>query len=215
MTRVEPIRWNLPDVQGPIVGRSSAPSVEALVEAEREARRQGFERGLLEGRAAAEATFAAQNARLDEAVARLASLCEQLARPIEPLDEEVARQLVALALQVGARLARRELTADPTQVMAIIREAVGLLPVAVREVRVFVHPADGEVIRARLAAGTGERAWELLDDPAMPRGGCRVASDKSRIDARLESRLATIMACVLGDDRVRERGDRTDHSVGE
>jgi flagellar assembly protein FliH len=195
-------RWSLPDVRGPVVApRGRTPSVAALVEAEREAWRQGFERGRAEGRSAVEAAQAAQTARLDELAARLASLCDQLARPIETLDDEVARQLARLALQVGAQLARRELAADPAQVIAIIREAVGLLPLGAREVRVYVHPADGEAIRPRLAAGSGERAWTLLDDPVMARGGCRVATEHSSIDARLENRLATIVAAVLGEER--------------
>jgi flagellar assembly protein FliH len=208
-------RWSLPDVRGPVVAaRGRTPSVAGLVEAEREAWRQGFERGRAEGHAAVEAAQAAQQSRLEELAAHLASLCDQLARPIEPLDEEVARQLARLALQVGAQLARRELVADPTQVIAIIREAVGQLPIGSREVRVYVHPADGEAIRARLASGSGERAWALLDDPVMPRGGCRVSSEHSSIDARLDSRLGTIVATVLGEarsaDRVIDRSEGAD-----
>jgi flagellar assembly protein FliH len=200
-------RWRLPDVRGPVVApRGRAQSAAALVEAERETWRQGFERGRAEGRAAVEAAHAAQVARLDELAERFASLCDQLARPIEPLDDEVAHQLARLALQVGAQLARRELVTAPSQVIAIIREAVGLLPVGAREVRIYVHPADGAAIRERLAEGTGERAWTLLDDPVMTRGGCRVATEHSSVDARLESRLATIVAAVLGEERL---GDRT------
>lgn len=198
----EPSRWTLPDVRGPVVEpRGRALSVAALVEAERDAWRQGFERGRAEGRAAVEAAEAARTARLDELLGRLASLCDQLARPIEPLDDEVARQLAGLALQVGAQLARRELSVDPAQVIGIIRESVALLPIGAREVRVYVHPADGEAIRTRLAVGSGERAWTLIDDPVMPRGGCRVAAEHSSIDARLDSRLATIVAHVLGEER--------------
>ncbi len=209
-------RWRLPDVRGPVVApRGRTPSVAALVEAEREAWRQGFERGRAEGHAAAEAAQAAQAARLDELAARFASLCDQLARPIEPLDDDVAHQLARLALQVGAQLARRELAVDPAQVIAIIREAVGLLPLGAREVRVYVHPADGAAIRARLAESTGERAWTLLDDPVMARGGCRVATDHSSIDARLDSRLANIVAAVLGEERVAGRAAGTPESSDE
>ena len=89
--------------------------------------------------------------------------------------------------------------------IAIIREAVQLLPLAAREVRVLVHPADGAIIRERLTQSTGERAWTLIDDAVMARGGCRVTSEYSAIDARLESRIATVISTVLGDARVSER----------
>ena len=80
-----------------------------------------------------------------------------------------------------------------------------MLPLASREVRVFVHPADAVVIRERLSSASGERAWTLVDDPVMARGGCRVSSEYSSIDARLESRIATVISTVLGDEREAER----------
>ena len=198
--------WVLPNVKGPVVAaRGRSPSVGALAEAEREAWRLGFEQGRQEGLEAVERANAERVAALDEAVIRLEALCQQLARPIEPLDEGAARELANLALSVGGHLARRELRLDPSQVIAIIREAVQLLPLASREVRVVVHPADGAVIRERLADGTGERAWTLLDDPVMARGGCRVTSEFSAIDARIESRIASVISTVLGDERAAER----------
>jgi flagellar assembly protein FliH len=198
--------WVLPNVKGPVVAaRGRSPSVGALAESEREAWRLGFEQGRQEGLESVERENAVRVAALDEAVARLGTLCQQLARPIEPLDDGAARELATLALSVGGHLARRELRLDPSQVIAIIRESVELLPLASREVRVRVHPADGAVIRERLSPGTGERAWTLIDDPVMARGGCRVTSEFSAVDARLESRIASVISTVLGDERVSER----------
>jgi len=202
----EAAAWVLPNVRGPLVtARGRSPSVGALAEAEREAWRLGFEQGRQEGVATIEQASAARIASLDEAVARLGTLCQQLARPIEALDDHAAAELTQLALSVGGHLARRELKLDPSQVIAIIRESVQLLPLASREVRVFVHPADAAVIRERLSSATGERAWILVDDPVMARGGCRVSSEYSSIDARLESRIASVISTVLGDERVVER----------
>lgn len=199
--------WSLPDVKGPVVSaRGRGQSVSSIAEADREAWRQGFEQGRREGLAAIEAAHAERTARLDQTVARLAQLCDQIARPLEPLDGDVAAELAGLALRVGAQLARRDLALDPTQVIAIVRESVGLLPIGARDVRVYVHPLDGAAIRERLTLSGGERAWQLLDDPVMARGGCRVASEYSHIDARIDSRLAAIVSVVLGDERAAARG---------
>lgn len=203
----EPSAWNLPDVRGPVVApRGRSPSVSALVEIEQEAWRSGFEQGKRDGLAAIEASREAALGQIEASASHLAQLCERLARPFEPLDQELTVELAGLALRVGAQLARRELALDPAQVIAIIRESVGLLPIGAREIRVYVHPLDGVEIRARLAATSGERAWQLVDDPVMARGGCRVASEFSQIDARLDSRFAAIMATVLGEER---SGDRS------
>jgi flagellar assembly protein FliH len=96
---------------------------------------------------------------------------------------------------------RRELKAQPEEIIAVVRETVALLPVGARAVRVHLHPEDAELVRSRLAAASGERAWNLVEDPMLARGGCRVSSDNSSIDATLEQRLGAVIAAMLGDER--------------
>jgi flagellar assembly protein FliH len=86
-------------------------------------------------------------------------------------------------------------------VIAIIRDCVQLLPASARDVRVHLHPQDAAVVRERLATPAAERAWTLVEDPVMGRGGCRVVAEHSQVDARLESRIAAAVAAVLGDAR--------------
>jgi flagellar assembly protein FliH len=92
---------------------------------------------------------------------------------------------------------------DPAQVIAIIRETVALLPAAARDVRVHLHPEDAAVVRERLAAPAADRAWSILEDPVMTRGGCRVSTETANIDARLETRINTAISTLLGDQRTR------------
>jgi flagellar assembly protein FliH len=198
--------WTLPDVRGPVVApRGRSPSVAALAEVEQEAWRKGFEQGQRDGLAAIEASRQEAIGKIEESARGVGQLCDRLARPLEPLEDELTTELARLALRVGAQLARRELALDPSQVIAIIRESVGLLPIGSRDIVVYVHPLDGAAIRERLSAPSPERAWQLIDDPVMARGGCRVASEFSQIDSRLDSRLAAIVATVLGEERVGER----------
>ena len=96
---------------------------------------------------------------------------------------------------------RRELKTDPTQIIGIIRDALAALPVAAREVRVHLHPEDAAVVREHLAPTISERAWTIIEDPVMARGGCRITSTNSRIDARLESRLSAILSELMGSER--------------
>jgi flagellar assembly protein FliH len=57
------------------------------------------------------------------------------------------------------------------------------------------------VVRERLVTPTGERAWSLVEDPTLARGGCLVQSEHSQLDARFESRLNGLIAAALGDAR--------------
>jgi flagellar assembly protein FliH len=195
-------RWALPAIDGPIVGARRAREQERVVEAERT---RGYEAGV----AAARTEMQRQSAELAARSARLEALIGALARPLAQLDEEVHAELLRLTLAIGKQLARRELRADPTQVIALIREAVGQLPVAARGVRVHLHPEDAAVVREHLAAPTEEHAWSIIEDPTQTRGGCLVRTESSLIDARFETRVQALASSMLGDERTagRERDD--------
>ncbi len=195
-------RWSLPAVDGPIIGsRRPGPSAEAQARAREAEHARGYETGL----AAARAELAQQIAEAQARVQRLDALLAQLARPLAALEDEVYEELTRLALAVGKQLARRELSVQPTQIIALIREAVGQLPASAREVRVHLHPEDAAVVREHLVQPGEERAWSVLEDPTQARGGCLVRSASSQLDARFESRVQAIVASLCGDARARPR----------
>src|SRR5690242_2327476 len=199
-------RWRLPEVEGPIVGRSheerrSAAAEESLRRALKDAETRGYEAGMTRARAETSARLAA----LEERVKRLDAALHLLARPLEQLDADIESELAQLALAIGKQLARRELRIEPAQVIAILRESLALLPAAAREVRVHLHPEDAATVREHLTTPATERAWTIVEDPTLSRGGCVIHSQSSRIDARLESRIAAVAASTLGDERAATR----------
>jgi flagellar assembly protein FliH len=185
--------WSPPDMSA-AAARPQMATVGALADLQAEAYREAFEQGLAEGRDAGRAEVHAQ-------VERLAGMFYDLARPFEVLDDEVERELLALAMALARQIVRRELKTDPTQIIGIIREAIAALPVAAREVRVQLHPEDASVVREYLAPTEMERAWTIVEDPVMARGGCQVTTATSRIDARLETRLGALLSELLGTER--------------
>ena len=200
-------RWSLPVVEGNVIGRpiderKAAAAAEAIA---RVAREQSEARGYEAGMAKAKAEMEGHINELKARIQRLDKLLSFMGRPLEELDADVEKMLLQLTLAVGKQLARRELRIDPSQVIAIIRESLQELPTAAREARVLLHPEDAAIVRERLAEPSNERAWTIVEDPTMSRGGCIVKTETSRIDARLESRINTIIANVLGDERAPER----------
>jgi flagellar assembly protein FliH len=194
-------RWALPRVEGPLAGRAREERGRAAADVQRDSAR-GYEAGL----ARAQAEMQGRLQELDARVRRLDAVLQYLAQPLKALDAEVEKELLQLALAIGAQLARRELRADPGQVVAILRDCLEQLPVGAREIRVHLHPEDALVVRERLAVPAGERAWNLVDDPTLARGGCLVRSDVSQVDARFESRVNAVIASALGEQRSPERG---------
>jgi flagellar assembly protein FliH len=205
-------RWSLPQVDGNVIGRPiderrAAAAAEAIA---RLARQESEARGYEAGMAKAETEIEARTAELDTRIKQLDTLLQFMARPLQDLDAEVEKMLLQLTLAVGKQLARRELRIDPAQVIAIIRESLQELPSSAREIRVHLHPEDAAIVRERLTAPANERAWTIVEDPTLSRGGCLVRTENSQIDARLESRINTVIANALGDERAMERAVGTE-----
>jgi flagellar assembly protein FliH len=200
-------RWALPDVAGPIVSRvrdekKNVPNtVDVLRQALQESEARGYQAGLAKAQAESQVSLDALNAR----VAQLDSILQLLGQPLQQLDGEVEKELLHLTLAVGKQLARRELRVDPTQVIGIIRESLSQLPASARDVRIHLHPEDAVTVRERLAEPTKERAWTIVEDPTLSRGGCMVRTETSQIDVRLDSRINAIIANALGEERAPER----------
>jgi len=172
-----------------------------LTAIEREAWEHGHADGREAGLAAAQLESRAAAAELARQVQQLQAIFDFMSKPLADLDQQVQRQLAILAGAIARQLVRRELKLHPDEIVATVRETVMLLPVSAREVRVHLHPEDAELVRARLSAATGDRAWSIIEDPMLARGGCRVTSTSSTIDAQLEQRIGAAIAAVLGDER--------------
>jgi len=200
--------WSPPTVDGARMTRRQRPTLSQLEDIEKIAWEEGYAKGQAAGMEAARNEMQRGVQELQQRVREFDAVLNALAHPLEQLDNEIEMQLVSLSYAIAKQVVRRELRTDPAQVIAVIRETVGLLPLAQRNVRVHLHPLDAAVVRERLAEPAAERAWTLVEDPVMSRGGCRVSTDSAQIDARLETRLTSVFNNLTGDPRLADlRGD--------
>lgn len=144
----------------------------------------------------------AQQAVIVEQSTYLAELLEGLTHPLHELDETVEEQLLQLTISVARQLVRRELKTDPGEIIAIIREAVAILPVGKREIQIYLNAEDMQLVKSSFSlAEDDQRSWQLLEDPMISRGGCRLVSNDSQIDASVEKRLTAVATKLLGGER--------------
>jgi flagellar assembly protein FliH len=187
-------RWEPPSVgrqqAAPEPAAPPGPTVYELEEIERQAREEGYAAGLAEGRAAGKQD-------IDDRLARLDALCTAAARPLTAMDDDVERELALLATVIAQRVVARELKLDPALIERLVREAAAALPSATRDLRVWVHPKDMDLLRE---LGAAEPHWRFGADPALQRGDCVLESARSRLDARISTRLAAVVDAVIGDD---------------
>lgn len=192
------------------VDEIEAMQKQAYDEAFEQGRQQGFEQGLKQGyEQGHEKGLETGHAKgyeesqhlLQKQLSELNQLMQSLAEPFKNLDAEVENELVKLVIAIAGQLIRREIKLDPGQIVAVIREAVNVLPLATQKITLNLHPEDAELVRSILKLDENPPPWRLQDNPLITRGGCKVETEVSAVDASLENRMAAVIASVLGGDR--------------
>jgi flagellar assembly protein FliH len=139
--------------------------------------------------------MAAARDLINSRMARLDALLESAARPLHAMDELVELELARLAMTVARQVLSHELRTSPDLVVEAVRQAVLALPAASGSLRVRLHAEDLSLLRT---LGMAEENWQLVADPTLQRGDCMLETERSRLDARLETRLAAVVDAVLG-----------------
>jgi flagellar assembly protein FliH len=212
--------WHLPDVpkSGGMVKdpSSSMPQLtvneieamqkqayeEAFAQGKSEGFQQGFDQGRVEG---AKQGYEENVEILNNKAAEFAALMESLSEPFKKLDEEVEKELVKLAIGIATQIIRREIKLDPGQVIAAVREAINVLPLSSQKIMLYLHPEDAGLVRSVLLLDEMSTPWGVTEDPLITRGGCKVDTEVSHVNATVESRLAAVIATILGGERERDK----------
>ncbi len=180
-----------------------------LDEIRRAAQQEGYEQGRKEGQAYGHREGLEEGrSEVQRRIAQLDQMLAALDRPFDELDEQLENEVVTLVISMVRQLIRREVKLDPGQIVGVVREALGILPIGVRNIRVVLHPEDAELVREAYTISDHDQKWQIVEDPVVQRGGCRVHSDTSQVDATLDSRLNSLIAPLLAGERVRDSGDK-------
>jgi flagellar assembly protein FliH len=191
--------WNVPEVKS---GRGDSQMASNLTPSEKRERQEQLDRlkeaaqkeGLALGMAEAQKMLSTNTTTI-------ANILNALTEPMQSIGDEVEKQLVDLAVAISRQIVRRELKLDPSQVIAVVREALSILPIASQGIRVYLHPEDSKLINEIIKLNATEQKWQLIDEPLMTRGGCRVETDSAQVDATIEARIASIAAEIMGGER--------------
>ncbi len=189
------------NVRMPTAGDLEALRQVARAEGLAEGREQGYREGLRNGAK-----------EIQDKLALFEQLFEALEHPLQELDEEVEDALTQLAIVMVRQMFRREIQLDPSQIVGVVREALAVLPVNSRHVSLHLHPDDAKMVQEAYSYAGNETNWRIEEDPSLTRGGCRVVTDSSRVDASVESRLAALIAPLMGTDRGQKTGGEQEDS---
>jgi flagellar assembly protein FliH len=181
----------------PLVPQVVLPTAADIERMHNEAREQGYSEGYAEGQSAGHADgHAAGLAEAQGIAARLAEILESLEQAVGTIEQQVADELLNTAVEIASRVLCQSLEVKPELILPVVREAVDALPPDSGHPMLLAHPDDAALIRAHLGDQLAHNGWQIVDDPSLTRGGCRVELGASEVDATLETRWKRILDSI-------------------
>ena len=155
-----------------------------------EAHAQGYAAGYAEGIADAEAVRA-----------ECRDVLSNVQNAVAQLDQHVADQLLATAIEIASQVLRQSLKVQPELLLPVVREAIGTLHPGAGQPAILAHPDDAALLRKHMGDHLAHHNWRIIDDPSITRGGCRIELGLSEVDATLETRWRRVIASIGVDDK--------------
>jgi flagellar assembly protein FliH len=178
-------------------GKVILPTAEDVERLHQEAWQEGYNLGIEEGRKAGYDTGRQAG---EEHVRQLSALADAIEAGRLSQDEEIAREVLALALTVAQQVVRRAISVKPELVLEAIKEALLSLPALNGHHKIATHPDHVEIVRDWLAQEHGHLSWKVVQDAQMEPGSFRFESTYSELDGNLRARWQEITECLGIDD---------------
>lgn len=176
--------------KSPLRGHAAAASM--MSERERRAFERGRQQGFHEGRQEA------QRQKVQHAH-QLERVLDELRGRFAELESGAADALLDLAIEIARQVVRREIEIQRDAVLPVVREAVAAIVDQHTHPRVHLHPDDLWLIQADVDTDGLYQGCRFVPDASIARGGCRVETANSEIDATLATRWRRALG-ALGVD---------------
>jgi flagellar assembly protein FliH len=159
------------------------------------ARAEGYARGQAEGlEAGLEQGRAQALAHLDQIGKPVDAALKALKKLKSDFKAAQRKEVVDLVGKIARQVIRAELALQPTQLLALVDEALAAMPPARDTVEVLMNPE--ELKRVTELDPKRAKKWNLLADPSLIPGEIRVKAGDHEVDAGCQGRLAACMEQV-------------------
>ena len=206
-------RWELPNFGIPDIVQNEAevpqaeepvieyPTAAELEEIQRQAHDEGYQIGQEEGYQAGYAAGHTEGRQTayTEASQHIAEMMNAMEQALQHADQEIAEDVLTLALEVARQMVQQALKTKPEILLNTIREAIASLPHVNHGAHLVLHPDDATMIRASMGEQLSHTGWKIFEDELIARGGARIETAHSQIDATLANRWQRIVAAIGQD----------------
>jgi flagellar assembly protein FliH len=131
---------------------------------------------------------------------KISELLEGLQAELNQLDEQVVQSLLDLSLEVAHKMVCETLQVKPEIILKIVSNAISNLPHFSQNAHMILHPDDAELVRKYMGEQLSHAGWKIFTDAQIKRGGCRVETAHSQVDATVEARWKRIVESI-GQDK--------------
>lgn len=138
-----------------------------------------------------------QQARIE--AEKIHALMQSLQGELNQVDQQVAQSLLDLSLEIAQKMVQASLQAKPDMILNIVSDAIGTLPHFNQNAHLLLHPDDAELVRKQMGEHLAHAGWKIFADAKIQRGGCRVETSNSQIDASVETRWKRIVESIGQD----------------
>ena len=176
----------IPEPDTPAVILPTAEQVERI-------RQQARAEGQAEGHAAG---YQMGKNQAQVEVQRLQMLLGNLEQELQQFDQLIAQDLLTLSLDVAKQMVCQSLKIHPELVLAVVQEAMRCLPHFNQHAHMILHPDDAVLVRSFLGEQLTNSGWKIFEDTRIDRGGCRLETSGSQVDATLPSRWQNVLANI-------------------
>ena len=158
----------------------------------------GREQGIREGRRQEQEEQRAHLFELEQQrIARAVELTEQLAKERDRFLDSIEQEVVKLSLGIAERVLRREAQLDPLFLVGAVRVALGHLAENLH-IRLRVPATDADLWIETLNHIPNLKAKpEVVSDPGMQCGECRIESEIGSADLSLSAQLGLMRSSLL------------------
>lgn len=202
-------RWELPNFGSTDMGNKAAfsqqsdeieielPTAAEIEEIQRQAREEGYQAGHAEGYQ--DGKNEGNQTAYTETSQQITVLMNAMEQALQQADQDIAQDLLKLSLEVARQMVQQTLKSNPEILLNTIREAIGSLPHFNQGAHLVLHPDDATIVRASMGEQLSHTGWKIFEDTLIARGGARVDTAHSQIDATLENRWQRIVAAIGQD----------------
>ncbi|MEW6293647.1 MAG: flagellar assembly protein FliH [Pseudomonadota bacterium] len=148
----------------------------------------GYQAGLQMGKR--DGYAAGQTAAKEEA-ARIGKAANELDQALQEFDQQVADELLALAVEIARQVVRKEIAARPETILGIVNEALTYLPH--QHAAIHLNPEDASLVRSYLGDVLTHAGHRILEEPTLKRGDCLLEAGGSQIDASTATRWRRVV----------------------